>query len=258
MTKRRHWVTDMLHLDAESLAALADRDPSAIEAEHLAVCALCAREAAVHRGVRAASARAGEAVLDAPLTSWATLAPALREAGLLQEGAGGAGAGRLASFRLKPWLQVAAALVIAAGGIALGRFTAAPAGVSTVASGATGSGSSGTSLLTGNRPITTSDGTPITSLTTALQVMQRAERDYRVAAAFITANDSSYGRNDVDRYRTRMAALDKVNGAALEAVNASPNDPVLNQYLLSVRSARDVTLQQLGNSLPAGTRLASY
>jgi hypothetical protein len=41
-------------------------------------------------------------------------------------------------------------------------------------------------------------------------------------------------------------------------VNTSPNDPMVNQYLLSLRSARDVTLQQLGNSLPAGTRLASY
>jgi hypothetical protein len=62
----------------------------------------------------------------------------------------------------------------------------------------------------------------------------------------------------VDRYRSRLAALDKVSDAALQAVNASPDDPILNQYLLSARSAREVTLQQLGSTLPAGVRLASY
>ena len=257
MTKRRHWVTDMLHLDAETLASLADRDPSAFEAEHLAACAICGREAAVHRGLRAASARTAEAVLDAPLTSWASLAPALRAEGLMKEEAGAAG--RLASFRLKPWMQIAAAVVIAAGGIAYGRYSAAPAGPPVVASTSTGEGGSANgSFASEPRVIRSSDGTPITSLTVALSVMQRAERDYRLAAAFITAHDTLSGGSDVDRYRTRLAAIDKLGGAALEAVNASPNDPMVNQYLLSLRSARDVTLQQLGNSLPAGTRLASY
>jgi hypothetical protein len=246
----------MLHLDAETLASLADRDPSAFEAEHLASCAICGREAAVHRGLRAASARTGEAVLDAPLTSWASLAPALRSEGLMEQESGGAG--RVASFRLKPWVQIAAAVVIAAGGIAYGRYSAAATGAPVVASTSTGDGASGNASLASDRTIRSSDGTPITSLTIALSVMQRAERDYRLAAAFITAHDTASGGSNVDRYRSRLAAIDKLGGAALEAVNTSPNDPMVNQYLLSLRSARDVTLQQLGNSLPAGTRLASY
>lgn len=88
--------------------------------------------------------------------------------------------------------------------------------------------------------------------------MQRAEHDYRVAVAFIASHDSSYAHGDADRYRTRLAALDKVRDAALEGVNGSPDDPILNQYLLSARSARDVTLQQLSSTLPASAKLVSY
>ena len=91
----------------------------------------------------------------------------------------------------------------------------------------------------------------------ALRVMERAEHDYRAAAAFIVANDTA-ARGDADRYRARLAGLSKVQEAVLEAVHDSPDDPVLNQYLLSTRSARAVTLQQLGNTLPSGVRLASY
>jgi hypothetical protein len=155
-------------------------------------------------------------------------------------------------------VQIAAAVVIAAGGIAYGRYSAAATGAPVVASTSTGDGASGNASLASDRTIRSSDGTPITSLTIALSVMQRAERDYRLAAAFITAHDTASGGSNVDRYRSRLAAIDKLGGAALEAVNTSPNDPMVNQYLLSLRSARDVTLQQLGNSLPAGTRLASY
>ena len=113
-------------------------------------------------------------------------------------------------------------------------------------------GSTTAAQFASTRGIVALDGTKIATLTDALTVMQRAEHDYRVAAAFIAAHDSSYGRGDTDRYRSRLAALDKVSDAALQAVNASPDDPILNQYLLSARSAREVTLQQLGGTLPGG------
>jgi hypothetical protein len=244
----------MLHLDAETLAALADDEPSARDAEHLRDCAICAREVEAYRALRAVGARASEAVLDPPLTSWATLAPALRDAGLIRDGSGGVGGARFT--RLTPWLRVAAVITLIVGGVLAGRLSA-PGGQLTASAAADDNSSAGDASLVGNPAPVTSEGKPIVSLVQALKVMQRAENDYRVAAAFIAAHDSAYGRGDVDRYRTRLAALDKLSGAAQEAVNASPGDPVLNQYLLSARSARRVTLQQLGSTLPAGYRLAS-
>ena len=242
---------DMPHLNAEALAALADTEPTATDAEHLAACVACAREAAVYRALRNAGARTKEAVLDAPLTSWGSLAPALREAGVIRDGSA-------FTTHVRPWMRIAAAVVIAAGAIALGRYTAPGQRLDVAQIFPSATGSTTPAQLASSRGITALDGTRITSLTDALTVMQRAEHDYRVAAAFIAAHDSSYGRGDVDRYRSRLAALDKVSDAALQAVNTSPDDPILNQYLLSARSAREVTLQQLGSTLPAGVRLASY
>ena len=43
-----------------------------------------------------------------------------------------------------------------------------------------------------------------------------------------------------------------------EAVQDAPDDPMLNQYLLSTRSARAVTLQQLSTTHPSNVRLASW
>lgn len=242
---------DMPHLNAEALAALADTEPTAADAEHLAACVACAREAAVYRALRNAGARTREAVLDAPLTSWASLAPALREAGVIRDGAA-------LTTRLRPWMRAAAIVVIAAGAIALGRYTAPGQRLNVAQIFPSSTGSTTPAQLASTRGIVALDGTKIATLTDALTVMQRAEHDYRVAAAFIAAHDSSYGRGDTDRYRSRLAALDKVSDAALQAVNALPDDPILNQYLLSARSAREVTLQQLGGTLPAGVRLASY
>ncbi len=251
----------MLHLDAETLAALADEQPTARDAEHLRECAVCAREVEAYRALRAEGARTAAAVLDAPLTSWATLAPALRAAGLLN-GADATDAGGARRVRFAPWMRVAAVIAIAVGGVLTGRVTA-PGGRFEVAAstdgGSTDGGSTnGTASLVSDRASVTADGTPISSLTQALKVMERAENDYRIAAAFIASHDSSNGGGDLDRFRTRLAALDKVSDAALKAVNRSPQDPVLNQYLASARAARSATLQQLGNTLPAGVRLASY
>jgi hypothetical protein len=242
----------MLHLDADRLAALADNEPTASEAAHLAECLACAREVDLHRALRGASADVRETTLDAPLTSWDALAPALREAGLLRAD----GARDAFAARYRPWIGAAAALLIGAGSFFAGRRTAPVAAIETAASQTINT----PAVLTANTDggMRKADGSPIQSLTDALKVMQRAEHDYRVAVAFIASHDSSYARGDADRYRARLAALDKVRDAALEGVNLSPNDPVLNQYLLSARSARDVTLQQLNNTLPAGVRLASY
>jgi hypothetical protein len=249
----------MPHLDADRLAALADETPTAGDAEHLAACAVCAREIEAHRRVLARAKRSADAPLDAPLTSFDAIARALRAGG-------DAGDGDLATARpprwtrLRPWMQIAAALVIGAGGVFAGRASTRLGEIKLASSnaGATDVRNVSNTSNGSNPAFTTTDGKPILTLSEALKVMQRAETDYRLAAAFIASHDSSYGRGDVDRYRTRLAALDKVSDAALQAVNASPDDPVLNQYLYSAHSAREVTMRQLGNALPAGVRLTSW
>jgi len=233
----------MLHLDADRLAALADEPPTPEEREHLAACAACARETEAYRTLRASGTLAGGARLDAPLLAWESLAPALRDEGIIRDGRPSA---------VRPWMRAAAAIRLVAGGVAAGRLTApraaAPGGASSLAAPPVGVQNAG---------FQTAEGTAIVSTDDALKVMERAEHDYRAAAAFLVARDSTT-RGDPDRYRARLAALGKLQDAVLAAVAESPDDPVINQYLLSTRSARAVTLQQLGTSLPSGVRLASY
>ena len=64
---------------------------------------------------------------------------------------------------------------------------------------------------------------------------------------------------DADRvYRTRLAALDEMAEASLQALAAAPADPVINQYYLSTLGAREVTLRQLGSVLTPRKRLSRF
>jgi hypothetical protein len=160
----------------------------------------------------------------------------------------------------RPWLQAAAAVMLAMGGGVVGRLSATKA-PSIAGMGQVGQATSESTSarLAGTARNVADSARTFVSLEDALAVMARAESDYRLAAAYIAAQDSSAdARAGVDLYRTRLAALDKVSDAALAAVNEAPHDPVLNQYLISARSARDVTLQQLNSKLPAGVQLTSY
>lgn len=244
----------MLHLDPERLAALADGEPSADDAAHLVECADCAREVAAYRALLVHAAHERSTVLGEPLTDWSLLSDRLRGEGLLGRAGGARG-----PFGLRVWVQAAAAAVIAAVGVAAGRASVRPAGgpaaSGAVAATATTPNGAGARLTSASAD----SARAITSVSDALALMRRAESDYRLAAAYIAANDTSVGgRSGVDLYRTRLAALDRVSQAALAAVNEAPSDPVVNQYLISARSARAVTLQQLNESLPAGVKLASY
>jgi hypothetical protein len=148
-------------------------------------------------------------------------------------------------------------VLLAAGGLAMGRATADVSfspGSSNGELTARG-GSVAASLASG---MVGADS--IMSIDDALAMMRRAESEYRLAAAYIAASDTTgaSGAVGVDRYRARLAALDRVSDAALAAVNEAPADPIVNQYLISTRAARAVTLQQLNSSLPPGMSLASY
>src|SRR5918999_1120248 len=76
----------MLHLSSDRLAELADSEPTPLEAEHLAACAVCARERAATRSLLM-MARAEREQLGMPLTRWDSLAPELHRAGLVAAGA---------------------------------------------------------------------------------------------------------------------------------------------------------------------------
>ncbi len=234
----------MLHLDPERLAALAEDQPTHDEAAHLATCPTCAREQAAYEELVAMAARERNNVLARPLTDWRSLS-----ARLADERA------RVAPNRLRgglsrTWMQIAAGLVIAAGGMAVGRASAART--------LGGSNSGAPSSVAENASVDSSHA-QLASVGNAMALMRRAESDYRLAAAFVVAHDTSFrGEAGVDRYRLRLAALDRVSDAALAAANQAPADPVINQYLISARTARQVTLQQLNSSLPAGMSLTSY
>jgi hypothetical protein len=244
----------MLHLDPERLAELADALPSSDEREHLAGCAACTRELAAQRATLAMAARERAMPLSGALNEWDTLASRLRDEGLIVEHADDLRARR--SLWSRPWLRSAAAVLLVAGGFAAGRLApraaagrgADQASLPPVAARPTG----GATVM----PVSNADS--LLTVEDALAVMQKAERDYRTAAAFIVAHDSSYdGRESADRYRARLAALDKVQSAALAAVNELPSDPVVNQYLLSAQTAKEVTLRQLSSTMPPG-RLTSW
>jgi hypothetical protein len=72
----------MLHLSPERLAALADDDPTAAEAAHLASCARCGTERVAHRTLLAMAHREG-GLSGEPLTSWTMVAADLRAEGLI-------------------------------------------------------------------------------------------------------------------------------------------------------------------------------
>ena len=72
----------MLHLSPERLAALADDEPSAVEAVHLAACPACAAERGAQlRLLQLAGAE--RSATTAPLTSWPGVLAAARADGLV-------------------------------------------------------------------------------------------------------------------------------------------------------------------------------
>ena len=225
----------MLHLDPERLAALAEDQPTHDEAAHLAACPACAREQAAYEELVAMAARERQ-TLSRPLTEWRSIA-----ARLTQPAPRGAVAPLRSRGLPRAWMQLAAGVMIAAGGLAVGRASAAH------------------TISNTSAPETADSTRAPASVDDAMALMRRAESDYRLAAAFVVAHDTSLrGASGIDRYRQRLAALDRVSDAALAAANQAPADPVINQYLISARTAREVTLQQLNGSLPAGMSLASY
>lgn len=241
----------MSHLHPERLAALADGEPTAAEATHLSACSSCAHEVAVHRRLLMLAWQERE-TLSAPLASWETLAESLRNEGLLRDApaTAGRGGGRGGGVRAPWWVQAAAAVVILAGGMHIGRMTIAAPGETTAA----------VQQTTNSRLASTTDTSiAFSSPAEAISVLQRAERDYRLAMMYLAGQDTvARTADDPEIYRARLAALDEMAGVALDAVQQAPQDPLMNRYYLTTLGARDATLRQLGEKLPENVQLVGF
>jgi hypothetical protein len=242
----------MSHLHPERLAALADGEPTAAEATHLSSCSSCAHEVAAHRRLLMLAWQERE-TLSSPLASWDSLAESLRSEGLLRDapatarGRGGIGGG---GVRSPWWVQAAAAVVILAGGMHIGRMTVAATGDTTA-----------TAQQSANSRLASNIDTSVafSSAAEAISVLQRAERDYRQAMMYLAGQDTvARTADDPEIYRARLAALDEMAGVALDAVQQAPQDPLMNRYYLTTLGARDATLRQLGEKLPENVQLVGF
>lgn len=194
-----------------------------------------------------------------PLTEWGPLAARLRAEGLIRDNA----AGR--RFVSRHWMQAAAAVVLAAGGLAVGRISAGVP-VTPVAAVETSSpeqqSPAGSYSSVRPDPGASLASTPAQEFRTpedAWEVLNRAGEEYQRASAYLSASSTEIPLpQSPSAYRTRLAALDNVMSEMRDALKEAPQDPVINQYYLATVGAREATLRQLGTTLPAGARLNRF
>ncbi len=236
----------MLHLSTERLTALHDEAPTADEAAHLATCRDCASERDAYAALRTLAA--GESArLGAPLTTWEALAPALRADGVI-DGGGPALGRRRTPLR---WLQVAAGLLLVAGGAMLGR---ASAGLPVLP----GMAAASDAPPAANSKKPTAAPARFDDVAQAQQARDSAAALYQQAVAYLARQDSAAGTATPAAMRTRLAALDHVSETMRQALQLAPGDPVINGYYLTTLGQREATIRQINTALPAGLRMQSF
>jgi hypothetical protein len=232
----------MSHLPDERLAALYDDPPTSAELAHLASCERCAAERAAYRTLRELAN--AEQRIGAPLSDWDTLAPALRADGVIDTGEW-----RVARRPRRfggAWSQAAAALLIALGGIAYGRYSAVGSVLPDSRQRAVAVAASG-------------DSVAFNSVDEARQAQELYQTLYQSAALYLAAHDTvDLAPGSPAAIRRRLAALDEVGATVRQALTESPADPVINGYYLTTLGQREATLRQLNASLPVGVRLNSF
>ena len=186
----------------------------------------------------------------APLNNWRTIAARAREEGLIRESQS------RSWIANQPWMQAAAAVLLLVGGIAIGRTTIGiPSSVQTAEKSSQTGSSNAPTVAAG--PASSTTGSNFASVDEATTTLVRSLREYQNAAAYLAANSS--GPTTVDSsaiYRTRLAALDRVNNAMESALKTAPHDPVINQYYLATMGARVATQQMAAR--PVGLALRGF
>lgn len=267
------------HIPDERLAELADGTaPEAFEGLHLGSCRRCAMELGAYRAL-VGDARASRAVVGVPLTDWSRLGAALRSEGLLVDAhaqpapaelvaalrpsaPGGAGRGegwaldlrgrrprRVSGARV--W-RVAAAAALLAGGVVGGRLSAGASAIPELAWGPADPAGRVAAILADSAPSPASSDE-------AMAILSRAERDYRMATAFLaSAASAELGVDRPEVYQRRLAVMDEVASLTRAALAESPHDQVLNQYYLASLGAREATLRSLATALPTDAQLSRF
>jgi hypothetical protein len=236
----------MSHLPTERLAALVDDSPSADEAAHLAACAECAHELALHQSV-ATLADGASAQIGTPLTSWETLRPALIADGIIDPDREIRFGARMSH---RGWLQAAAAVLFIAGGMIAGRYSA---GASLIPDG-------NPAALATTQGSASIDSIPrFASIEDARAAQERSQMLYQSATAFLAQRDTSAQAGEsTASMRARLAALDQANQAMGAALTEAPYDPVINGYYFTTLGQREATLRQINTTMPASMRVTSY
>lgn len=192
-----------------------------------------------------------------PLTDWTSLSAQLRAEGLIRDPI-------VSRPVMRRAMQIAAGLVLAVGGAAVGRATAgAPVlPVQTASTDATPSEASTVSQMVDNSSASNASlvSSQFKSPEEAWDVLNRAGEEYQRASAYLSASNTEVPMpTNPSQYRTRLAALDGVMTEIRGALKEAPEDPVINQYYLATVGAREATLRQLGTTLrPAGVSLNRF
>ncbi|MBU6366840.1 MAG: hypothetical protein KJT01_11575 [Gemmatimonadetes bacterium] len=242
------------HLPPDRVAACEAGQGTLPELAHLRRCAACRAEvAAIGRVLGLAEAwrdasGSGEGL--SPLTSWETLAPALRREGLLRVAPGEASRGPATPGRTasahdgRGW--GAPATVRARRVTVPWRWTAVLAAAATVA------------LLL---PAAWRGETTRTGDANAPRMVVAEAGDGAVLpwdgdpAAFGGTGEAP---DALARTRARVAALDRLLEASQEALDSAPGDPVLVRSVEQAHAAREAALRALGGTLPASHQLVRY
>src|SRR5438270_3440937 len=206
MEEKRGLTVDMSHLPDERLSALFDEPPTSAELAHLASCERCAAERAAYRALREL-ASSEQTRIGAPISNWESLAPALRADGVIDTGEWRVA--RRARRFSSVWLQAAAALLIALGGIGYGRYAA----IGSILPDATHQSSRVTAS------ITVPDSVAFASVEEASSAQERYEALYQSAALYVAAHDTlDLSPARPAAMRTRVATIDVVGAAGRQGL----------------------------------------
>jgi hypothetical protein len=219
----------MSHLSPERLAALIDEQPTAAELAHLAACRPCSRERGAYEAL-ASMTKMGPA-LGQPVTSWERLAPALAKDGIIEVDRRFARRSTIA----RRAMQAAAAVVLVASGMLVGRKTA-PGVMSPVD--------------------LASDEVHFASVEDAQAAAMRSQNIYQASMSYLAAQDTvGLAVSTPSGIRARLAALEQVTQITGAALESAPYDPVVNTLYLNAQGQRAASMRMLNT---ASTRLTTY
>jgi hypothetical protein len=189
----------------------------------------------------------------APLNDWSTIAARLREEGIIRDSS----RPMMIAGTSNWWIRAAAAVLIALGGAAAGRYSAAR---SVDQSAVAISAPDATPVQQASNITPATGVSEFKSADDAWAVLNRAGAEYQKASAYLAANNTvqTTRADSAPVYQNRLAALDKVMSATHSALNQAPNDPVINQYYLATMGAREATRQQLNAVQTVGAKLKGF